>query len=106
MDFKEILYRAGLSQVDDAAAFLGVSRQTIYRYITHGAPVMALRALDFPAGTNPSYWGLSFRENGVWSGARRLLAVSEIVDIEWRLQREYLRGQIDGARSRSGQTGG
>jgi hypothetical protein len=106
MEFKELLVRASLTNPETAADYLGVSRQTIYRYITHGAPAMALKALEFRAGTNPRYWGLAFRDDGVWSESRRLLKPSELVELDWQIERAYQRGIAEGLRRSSGQTGG
>lgn len=105
MDFEEILSLAGLTRPESAAEFLGVSRQTIYRYINYGAPAMALKALEFRAGTNPRYWGLAFRDDGVWSESRRLVRAQDLADLQWQMQREYMRGMADGLRQSSEQTG-
>jgi hypothetical protein len=97
MDFKELLHRAGLN-IQAAADYLGVSDQTIYRYIRHGAPVMAHRALEFKTGTNPDYYGLRFNQRGIWAETRLIIARRDIANFDWLLQREFIRGQTVSAR--------
>jgi predicted DNA-binding transcriptional regulator AlpA len=98
MEFSEILQRAGLSRPDLAAEFLGVSRPTIYNYIRHGAPIMARRALEFRAGTNPDYYGLRFDRSGIWAESRRVIDRLDLVNIEWMIEQAYQRGRADGER--------
>jgi|SRR5690606_4489923 len=100
MDLKELLTLASLTDIDKAAAFLGVTKPTIYRYIKYGAPLAVRRALEFPAGTNPDCYGLKFRRDGIWCETRRVLERSELTELEWRLKREFIRGQIEGTRTK------
>jgi transposase len=92
MDFKQLLCNASLT-IEKAAQHLGVSEQTIYRYIRHGAPTMAHRALEFRAGINPDYSGLRFQRDGIWIEHRRLIERADLKNIEWMMQREFYRGQ-------------
>lgn len=58
-DFSEILRAAKLS-TEAAAQLLGVHPNTIRRWLKHGAPVIALRALEFRAGCNDEWYGWKF----------------------------------------------
>ena len=98
MDFKDLLDLSGLT-VPLAAKYLGVSKQTIYQYIRHGAPIMAHRALEFRAGTNPDYYGLRFRRDGIWVDTRRLIARADLKNFDWLVKREFYRGQVEGSKN-------
>lgn len=69
-------------------------------YGVHGGGLVAHRALEFPADTNPDCYGLKFRRDGIWCETRRMLERSELTELEWRLKREFIRGQIEGTRTK------
>jgi hypothetical protein len=106
MDFTQLLKLASLSDIDAAARFLGVTKPTIYRYIKYGAPLVVRRALEFPAGTNPDYYGLKFRRDGIWCESRRVLERSELTELDWKIQQAFIAGEVAAMRRSSDKTGG
>lgn len=96
--FADLLELAGLAAVDRAAEFLGVSESSIYRYIRHGAPYLACVALEPRAGLLKGYPDMCFRDDGIWVFNRRIVQPRDLTELEWLLQREFMRGQLHSIR--------
>lgn len=91
-NFRELMDSAGFTSVEDCAEFLGVSYQTVYRYIRHGAPYVVCLALEYRAGWAPGYSELCFRPDGVWFGLRRLVSSKDLAQFDWLMEKEFQRG--------------
>ncbi len=59
--FYDYRIEAGLFRIIDAANYLGVSTKTIKRWDQSGAPLVAIRALEFMAGKADGWNGIKLR---------------------------------------------
>jgi len=82
IDFALLLAHAGMS-VKDATVFLGKSERTIRRYISEGAPPMAIRALEFRAGIAPGWHRFYFRKDHLVTPANETVSAAELTHFNW-----------------------
>lgn len=87
-DFYEYISHADL-RPDQAAQHLDVSPATIRRWIKHGAPTIAFRALEFRAGLEHHWRGFKFRGKHVITPTGLQVAAGQIDAFEYLLQLRY-----------------
>lgn len=92
MDFEEALYQANLTP-RTAAKYLGVTQQTINRWIKTRAPEIAWRAIALRAGTDPDWRGFRFLDGRVITPAGHTIRAIEIDQIPWFNRLHYSNGQ-------------
>lgn len=90
MDFQEILFEANLSYIPTAAEFLGVTSQTIYRWIKYGAPTTALRALELRAGRDRHWYGWRVDRDRIIRPDLRQFTIADLKNWEAEIYRTRL----------------
>lgn len=90
MDFKQQLFEANLSRPENAADFFGVSEQTIYRWIKHGAPAMALKALELRSGRDRHWFGWRIDQDMIVRPDRRIFKLDDLKNYETTIWKERM----------------
>ena len=83
LDFRALRYSAGFPRLQDAAEFLGVSTKTIKNWDKNGAPIVAIRALEYRAGIAEGWKDFLFRAGNVSTPANEIYNSVEVHQIKY-----------------------
>lgn len=86
-DFYHLMAQAGFNRLS-LAKWLGVSERTINRWIKHGAPLVAIRALELRAGYDHQWRGFRFIGREVITPAGDRLDKSRVELFHWLMAAE------------------
>jgi hypothetical protein len=98
MDFKELMFAAGMT-ISETSIYLDVSERTILRWCKSGAPLVAIRALNWCAGYNENWKGFCFQKSKLTTPSGHVLRPVDIDQIQWFNRMHYSNG-MDRAEAR------
>ena len=83
-DFKELRLKAGFTRIKDLASYLGKSCKTIRNWEKNGAPIMAIRAIQYQAGIAKGWKYFQFNDKGfVKTPIQETFSSTEIEQIKY-----------------------
>lgn len=89
MDFEKQLAEAQLC-IDSGAEYLGITPRTIYRYMAHGAPLMARRAIAARAGTLNHWSGYRIIDTRIIRADGRVFTRKDLDHFEhWNVKPDF-----------------